>query len=228
MTNMNRKLQFQSEKSPSIAPKVAITSWYLICVAVAALLTFSATNEGDRSGNLGRQVALLTCLVIYVARAATTLFVFVKRKIPWWEALWGGSLIGVVLFLFLRVGLRTAQPLGFVDVVGVLLYLTGSYVGTASEYSRHLWKARPENQGHLYTEGLFKYCRHVNYFGDLLLFGGCAVLTRQLWTGIVPLAMGLNFALVIIPAHDAYLAMRYGGEFDDYVRRTRKLVPLLY
>jgi len=225
---MNRKLQFQSEKSPSIAPKVAITSWYLICVAVAALLTFSATNEGDRSGNLGRQVALLTCLVIYVARAATTLFVFVKRKIPWWEALWGGSLIGVVLFLFLRVGLRTAQPLGFVDVVGVLLYLTGSYVGTASEYSRHLWKARPENQGHLYTEGLFKYCRHVNYFGDLLLFGGCAVLTRQLWTGIVPLAMGLNFALVIIPAHDAYLAMRYGGEFDDYVRRTRKLVPLLY
>ena len=228
MTNMNRKLQFHGEKSPSIAPKTAITSWYLICVAVAALLTFSATNEGDRSGNLGRQVALLACVVIYVARAATTLFVFVKRKIPWWEALWGGSLIGVVLFLFLRVGLRTAQPLGFVDVVGVLLYLTGSYVGTASEYSRHLWKARPENQGHLYTEGLFKYCRHVNYFGDLLLFGGCAVLTRQLWTGIVPLAMGLNFALVIIPAHDAYLAMRYGGEFDDYVRRTRKLVPLLY
>jgi protein-S-isoprenylcysteine O-methyltransferase Ste14 len=40
--------------------------------------------------------------------------------------------------------------------------------------------------------------------------------------------MGLNFALVIIPAHDAYLAMRYGAEFHEYARRTKKLVPLLY
>lgn len=68
----------------------------------------------------------------------------------------------------------------------------------------------------------------LNYFGDLLVFGGCAMLTRQLWTGIVPLATGLNFALVIIPAHDAYLAARYGSEFDRCARRTSKLVPLLY
>jgi protein-S-isoprenylcysteine O-methyltransferase Ste14 len=40
--------------------------------------------------------------------------------------------------------------------------------------------------------------------------------------------MGLNFALVIIPAHDAYLAERYGSDFDQYARRTSKLIPLLY
>jgi len=28
--------------------------------------------------------------------------------------------------------------------------------------------------------------------------------------------MGLNFAFAIIPAHDAYLAARYGSEFDHY------------
>jgi len=179
---MSRKLQFQREKSPSIGPKVAITSWYLLCVAGAVWLTFSAPMELKRPGSPDRQVALLACVVIYVARAAHTLFVFVKRKIPWWEAAWGG----------------------------------------------HIWKARPENRGHLYTEGLFRYSRHINYFGDLLLFGGCAALTRQLWTGIVPLAMGLNFAFLIIPAHDAYLAARYGSEFDHYASRTRKLVPLLY
>ncbi|MGB2867090.1 MAG: DUF1295 domain-containing protein [Bacteroidota bacterium] len=228
MTDINRKLQFQGEKSPSLAPKIAITGWYLICVASATWLTFFSTNEVGPGGNPGRQAVLLSCVIIYIARAAFTLFVFVKRRIPWWEAAWGGSLIGVVLFLFLRDGFRTPQMLGFVDVVGILLYLTGSYVGTASEYSRHLWKACPENQGHLYMEGLFRYCRHINYFGDLLVFGGCGILTRQLWTGIVPLAMGLNFALFIIPAHDAYLAMRYGGEFDNYVQRARKLVPFLY
>jgi len=222
------KLQFQNKKSPSIAPKSAITFWYLICVAVATWMTFFGRNEGDHPGSIDRQVALLACTIIFIVRAAITLFAFVKRKIPWWEAAWGGSLIGIVLFLFLHDGLRTPQPLGIVDIMGILLYLIGSYVGTASEYSRHIWKARPENGGHLYTEGLFKHCRHINYFGDLLLFGGLGILTRQLWTGIVPLAMGLNFVLVIIPAHDAYLAMRYSGEFDNYARRSKKLVPFLY
>jgi protein-S-isoprenylcysteine O-methyltransferase Ste14 len=225
---MSKKLQFQGEKSPSIGPKVAITSWYLFCGAGAVWLTFSAPMELNRTGSLGRQVALLACVVVYVARAAHTLFVFVKRRIPWWEAAWGGGIIGCVLFFFLLGGLRAPQPIGPVDLVGMLLYIAGSYIGTMSEHSRYIWKARPENQGHLYTEGLFSYSRHINYFGDLFLFGGCALLTRQLWTGIVPLAMGLNFAFVIIPAHDAYLAARYGSEFDRYASRTRKLVPLLY
>jgi steroid 5-alpha reductase family enzyme len=222
------KLQFQGEKSPSIAQKAAVISWYLICAVGAVWLTFFATSEAARSGNTARQVAMLPCVLIYIARAAATLFVFVKRKVPWWEAAWGGSLIGIALFFFLRAGLRTPQPLGFADALGILLYIVGSYIGTASEYSRHVWKARPENQGHLYTEGLFRYCRHINYFGDLLLFLGCGVLTREVWTFIVPLAMGLNFAFIIIPAHDAYLASRYGSEFEGYARRAWKLVPFLY
>jgi protein-S-isoprenylcysteine O-methyltransferase Ste14 len=225
---MSKRLQFQGEKSPSIGPKVAITSWYLLCGTGAVWLTFSGPTESNRSGSPGRQVALIACVAIYVARAAHTLFVYVKRKIPWWEAAWGGGMIGGVLFCFLLGGLRAPQPIEPVDLIGILFYIVGSYIGTVSEHSRYTWKARPENQGHLYTEGLFSYSRHINYFGDLLLFGGCAMLTRQLWAGIVPLAMGLNFAFVIIPAHDAYLAARYGSEFDHYARRTSKLVPLLY
>ncbi len=225
---MPRQLQFRGDRSPSLAPKICITSWYTLCVFAAVMVTFSAPEGGNLPGSLGRHIILLACAVIYIPRAAVSLFVFVKRKIPWWEAAWGGGLIGFVLFAFLSDGFRTPHPLGFVDVVGALLYLTGSYLGTASEYARHLWKARPENQGHLYTEGLFQYSRHMNYFGDLLLFGGFAVLTRQGWAGIVPLIMGLNFVLILIPAHDAYLATRYGAEFAAYARRVKKLIPLVY
>ncbi len=228
MAGKTNALQFQGEKSSSVAPKIAMTSWYVICVTGALWLTFFTVAGEHPLGNSDRQVALLACILVYVARAAATLFIFVKRKIPWWEAAWGGGMIGLMLYLFLRSGLRAPQPLALVDVVGLLLYVAGSYIGTASEYSRHVWKARSENQGHLYTEGLFKYCRHINYFGDLLLFGGCAILTRQLWTGIVPLAMAINFVVVLIPAHDAYLTNRYASEFGEYARRTKRLVPFLY
>jgi protein-S-isoprenylcysteine O-methyltransferase Ste14 len=228
MTDMEGKLQFQGEKSPSITPKVAITAWYLICVLCATWLTVSATNEMGSVGTPDRQLALFICVLIYIARAATTLLVFVKRRIPWWEAAYGGGIIGFVLFMFLRHGLRTPELLGLMDAVAIVLYVAGSYIGTASEYARHIWKSRPENTGHLYTEGLFRYSRHINYFGDLLLFAGLGILTRQLWTSIVPLIMALNFVFMLIPAQDAYLAKRYGGEFTDYARRTRKLIPFLY
>jgi len=225
---MTKTLQFHDEKSPSTGPKLAITAWYVVCVAGAAWLTLLAPAALGLPGSPGRRAALLACAVIYVARAAHTLFVFVKRKLPWWEAAWGGGIIGGVLFFFLLGGLRSPDPLGPLDAAGGILYLAGSWIGTASELARHRWKARPENRGRLYTEGLFSYSRHVNYFGDLLLFAGFAVLTRQAWAGIVPLAMGLNFAFLIVPAHDAYLAARYGSEFDHYARQTKKLIPLLY
>lgn len=166
--------------------------------------------------------------MLYIARAAHTLFAFVQRRVPWWEAVWGGSIIGCVLFFFLLGGLRAPQPLGLVDAGGVLLYVAGSCLATASEFARHRWKARPENRGHLYTEGLCRLSRHINYLGNLLLFAGLAVLTRQPWTGMVPLGMGLSFIFMIIPAHDAYLASHYGAEFDRHASRTRKLVPLVY
>jgi protein-S-isoprenylcysteine O-methyltransferase Ste14 len=225
---LSRTLQFQREQSPSVGPKAAIVAWYVVCTAAAAALTLAGPMAAGQPGNPGRQAALLACAGVYIARAAHTLFEYVKRAIPWWEAAWGGSLIGFVLLFFLLGGLRRAQPLGWIDAGALLLYLVGSWVGTASEQARHVWKGRPENAGHLYTEGLFRHSRHVNYFADLLVFGGFGLLTRQPWTAVVPLAMAVNFALVIIPAHDAYLAERYGEEFEAYARRTRKLIPKLY
>lgn len=225
---MSNTLQFQGAKSPSIGPKCAIIGWYLLCSAGAAWFVLVRPDAQPPAGDPARQAALLACVALYILRAAHTLFAFVERRVPWWEAAWGGSIIGCVLFFYLLYGLRTPQSLGPIDAVGVLLYVAGSYVGTASEWSRHRWKARAENRGHLYTGGLFRFSRHVNYFGDLLLFAGLAVLTRQLWAGMVPLGMALNFAFMIIPAHDAYLASHYGAEFERYASRTRKLVPLVY
>jgi protein-S-isoprenylcysteine O-methyltransferase Ste14 len=40
--------------------------------------------------------------------------------------------------------------------------------------------------------------------------------------------MTLNFVFNIIPSLDRHLEGRYGTQFNDYSRRTRKLVPWLY
>ena len=66
------------------------------------------------------------------------------------------------------------------------------------------------------TRGLFGYARHINYFGDVVLFTGWALMT------------GRPALLVNVPAQDRYLAERYGDEYREHARHTALLIPYLY
>jgi protein-S-isoprenylcysteine O-methyltransferase Ste14 len=45
---------------------------------------------------------------------------------------------------------------------------------------------------------------------------------------LIPLFIFLGFVYFNIPALDSYLKQRYGAEFDEWRRRTRKFVPFVY
>jgi len=138
------------------------------------------------------------------------------------------ALMTFVLYAFASVGGSNKKVLGAVEVIGILLYLSGSYINTHSEYYRHVWKLKEENRGRLYTEGLFSLAMHINYFGDIVLFTGLAMITHSLSMLVIPLIMALNFVFNIIPALDRYLEKKYKNEFKDYSKRTKKLIPLIY
>ena len=114
------------------------------------------------------------------------------------------------------------------DYLGILLFVVGSWINTQSEYTRYKWKQNDKNKGKLYTGGLFKYSMHINYFGDILLFTGLALITQSFSQLIIPFIMTLSFIFFIIPRHDKYLATKYSDEFSEYASRTKKLIPWIY
>ena len=69
---------------------------------------------------------------------------------------------------------------------------------------------------------------HINYFGDIVLFTGLAMVTNRLSMFIIPLIMALNFVFNIIPSLDRYLEKKYKDEFKNYSKNTKKILPLLY
>jgi len=133
-----------------------------------------------------------------------------------------------VLYAFGRVGGNNKQVVGVIEVIGILLYLSGSYINTHSEYYRHVWKLKEENRGRLYTEGLFGLSMHINYFGDIVLFTGFAMVTHSPGMLVIPLIMTVNFILNIIPSLDRYLEKKYKDEFRDFSKKTKKFIPLIY
>ena len=69
---------------------------------------------------------------------------------------------------------------------------------------------------------------HINYFGDIVLFTGLAMVSHSLGMLVIPLMMTLNFIFNIIPTLDKYLEKKYKEEFRDYSRKTKKFIPLIY
>ena len=179
-------------------------------------------------GDLVRRILIASCLIIYFVRLQVTVWVFQKRKWTWLETITITVLMSFVLYAFARVGGNNKQVVGVVEIIGILLYLSGSYINTHSEYHRHVWKLKEENRGQLYTKGLFSLSMHVNYFGDMVLFTGLAMVTHSPSMLAIPLIMTLNFIFIIIPSLDRYLEKKYKDEFRDYAQKTKKLIPLIY
>jgi steroid 5-alpha reductase family enzyme len=161
-------------------------------------------------------------------RVTVTILVFVKRKLIWIEAIIITSLMTFVLLAYAREGGANLQPVGLLEIIGLVLYLGGSYLNTWSEHQRQCFKSDPANQGRLYTQGLFRFSRHVNYLGDVVLFSGLTLVTGRPNMLVVPLIMALNFVLILIPRKEAYMARKYGSQFKDYTTQARKFIPLVY
>jgi len=165
---------------------------------------------------------------IYFLRLLFTLFVFFQRKLYWGEAI---VIANIMPWIFPYIAYKSGDntgTIGWMELIGIILFLTGSFLNTASEYFRFSWKQKKENVGHLYTGGLFKYTRHTNYFGDIVLFAGLAAVAHQIQLLIIPFAMASFFIVIIIPLKENYLREKYGNEYTCYAANTKRLIPFIF
>jgi hypothetical protein len=147
---------------------IIITLLATLCLMFAEYVTSNAwLSEYKLYGDPLRRILLASCLIIYFVRLQVTVWVFQKRKWTWLETITITILMSFVLYAFAKFGGNNKQVVSIVEVIGILFYLSGSYINTHSEYYRHVWKLKEENRGRLYTEGLFSKSMHINYFGDL-------------------------------------------------------------
>lgn len=94
-------------------------------------------------------------------------------------------------------------------------------------------RTNPAKKGLLCNTGLWKYSRHPNYFGELLIWiswGLYAVLSVQTWWGILALvapALMMYFILFVtgIPQTEAQGLRSRGEAYKQYQKTTSVLIP---
>jgi protein-S-isoprenylcysteine O-methyltransferase Ste14 len=215
---------FKDQYDVSFWPKLVFCGCLLATVFTSIWLMFADLAYSDTwlkpyliSGDPFRRVLIALCLIIYFLRLQVTVWAFQKRQWVWPETIIISIVVPLALYAFAHVGGNNLQPFGVIETVGGLLYFLGSYSNT-----------RKENKGRLYTDGLFRYSMHINYFGDVVLFTGFAMITHSLSMLVIPLIMTANFVFNIIPSLDRYLEKKYEDEFRDYSKKTKKLIPWIY
>lgn len=205
----------------SRSPRLVMALAHVLGVSVAAHLLL-------KDGVSTRAVVVLGCGVVYLGRYLLTSFYILKRGVGWSEAAQVGPFLFAIQALFGYLASRRTAPLGWLDGIALALYVSGSCLNTGAELQRKRWKADPAHAGHLYRGGLFSLSMHVNYFGDVLLFTGFALVTKSAWALLVPLLMAVMFVFVHIPMLDSYLARRYPEEFAEWARDSKRLIPFVY
>lgn len=126
------------------------------------------------------------------------------------------------------------EPLGVIGYLGIAIWLAGFMIEVVSDRQKSNFKANPANQGRFINTGLWAWSRHPNYFGEIVIWIGMAVIA-------LPVLQGLQWATLISPVFVIFLLTkvsgipileeradeRWGGQVDyeNYKRNTPVLIP---
>lgn len=77
-------------------------------------------------------------------------------------------------------------------------------------------------------EGPYKVVRHPGYTGSLLVWVG-AGLAASNWIVFLMVTLVSFIAYIYrIQSEEAMLVAEFGGEYEEYIRRTKRLIPYVY
>ncbi len=145
------------------------------------------------------------------------------------------SVAVIMLPVTYLLGRDTAPGFGPWAIAGAVVWLLGLATEAVADAQKSAFKAKSENRERFITSGLWRYSRHPNYFGEILVWWGLFIFA-------VPFLHGAAFAVVIGPVFITLLLLfvsgipllersaeaKYGDDpaYRDYKRRTSILVPL--
>ncbi len=141
-----------------------------------------------------------------------------------------GALIWVVS---LPVQLASSDPnpdhLGPVTGLGVGLWFVGLVFESVGDRQLARFKADPANQGRVMDQGLWRYTRHPNYFGDFCVWWGLYLVAADTALGragiIGPLVMTVLLTRVSgVALLEKSIHQRRPG-YEAYIARTSAFFP---
>ncbi len=121
-------------------------------------------------------------------------------------------------------------------VAGFLVWVAGFVIEVVADAQKSRFNADPANKGKFIQSGLWSRSRHPNYFGEILLWVGVAVIALPVlqgwqWVALVsPVFVTVLLTRVSgIPLLEQKADKKWGGQpdYEEYKKKTPVLIPRL-
>ena len=161
-----------------------------------------------------------------------------------WRENWGShQLLGAYLQVFLLQGLlmlvislpviasiRSASTeLGGLDLLGAAVWAAGFAFEAVGDLQFARFLRDPANRGRIMDRGLWRYTRHPNYFGEVVLWWGVWIIALSVPLGWATVLGPLTITALILGVSGVPLAeaqMDGNSDYREYRRRTSVFFPL--
>jgi len=121
-------------------------------------------------------------------------------------------------------------------IVGFLVWAFGFAIEVIADSQKSRFSANPANKGKFIQTGLWSRSRHPNYFGEIVLWVGVAIIALPVlqgwqWVALIsPLFVTLLLTRVSgVPLLEKKADKKWGGQedYESYKKKTPVLIPKL-
>ena len=140
-----------------------------------------------------------------------------------------GAIVYAICFPVIYINLTsTAEVIGIQEIIGLVIWIIGFYFESVGDAQLKSFKSKPENKGKVMNQGLWKYTRHPNYFGETTMWWGIYIIAsadpQAIFTIFSPIL--ITFLLLKVSGV-TMLEKKYKGspEYIDYQKRTSAFFP---
>ena len=199
----------------------------------------------------GRSLLLLGVVVVWAIRLGTFLFGRIKkagkddrfdeikpsfiRFLNVWtiQGLWVTFTMAAALVAITTIN---RKELDIFALVGFLIWAFGFAFEVIADTQKSRFSANPKNKGKFIQTGLWTRSRHPNYFGEIVLWLGVAIIAMPVlqgwqWVALIsPLFVTVLLTRVSgVPLLEAKADKKWGGQadYEAYKKSTPVLVPKL-
>ena len=141
------------------------------------------------------------------------------------------TLVGVSIYF----GYLNTAYFSSLEKIGLCsFFIFGILWESISDIQLIQFRKNPENKGKIIQSGLWKFSRHPNYFGDLMVWVSIflfSVSSKNFLfiaiSAISPLLMGLIFYKITGPIMDSALALSKPG-YKEYMQNSNSIIPRIF
>lgn len=150
---------------------------------------------------------------------------------------WSLQGLWVLLTAACALAIITSKSDAGLDVffwAGLAVWVAGFSIEVIADRQKSAFRANPENKGNYINTGLWAWSRHPNYFGEITLWTGIAIMSLPILSGwqwaalISPIFVTLLLTKVSgIPLLTRKAKAKWGDDpaWQDYFNSTPALIP---